>query len=338
MNRALVFSALALAALVVASGPRAEEEAAGEQTNPLAPVAGAENVHFPYDGEDCSSCHEGDAPDPGPVQEGGDDLCFLCHGEVESVIDEAKVKHNENGACIDCHNPHSSNHRALLLDEPRALCTSCHTDALPAKKAGGSEHGPMNSPEACTACHAAHGSEHAALTIAGDRALCMLCHMQPQRADDGRMLAATTEQLENAKVVHAPVEERCSSCHSAHGSAQQKLLSAPYPEGFYAPFSEETYGLCFSCHDAKLVTERTTTTATGFRDGDKNLHTLHVDRSDRGRSCRACHGAHVAEHPELVHQDVAYGSHGWRLELNFVKTAEGGNCTKTCHLVRKYTR
>ena len=201
--------------------------------NRLAPVAGASRLHGPFEERECGACHEGDEDAPGPVQEGGDDLCFFCHDEIEDERDSAKVIHNRAGACVDCHNPHNSNHR--------------------------------------------------------------------------------------------------------------KLLHAPFPEAFYLPFSRGAYGLCFSCHDDKLVTAAKTPVAkapaaTGFRDGQKNLHTVHVVRGDRGRSCRACHGVHTAAHAGLVHDDVAFGSHGWRLSLGYVKAAEGGSCAKTCHMRREYSR
>jgi len=226
-----LLSLAALTCAVVAVSSSRADDAPGP--NRLAPIVGAKLLHAPFEERECGSCHEGEEDAPGPVQEGGDDLCFFCHDGIEDERDNAKVIHNRAGACVDCHNPHSSNHR--------------------------------------------------------------------------------------------------------------KLLHAPFPSEFYVPFTRGAYGLCFSCHDDKLVTAAKTPAgngpvATRFRNGEKNLHAVHVNRGERGRSCRACHAVHTAPHAGLVHDDVPFGSHGWRLQLGYKKTAEGGSCTKTCHLHRAYSR
>jgi len=104
------------------------------------------------------------------------------------------------------------------------------------------------------------------------------------------------------------------------------------------PYQRGAYALCFSCHDNKLVEERRTTAATQFRNGDKNLHSVHVMRDAKGRSCAACHDMHVGVRQNLVHDDVDFGSHGWRLPIGFTMTPTGGSCAKTCHTERRYDR
>ena len=56
-------------------------------------------------------------------------VCFGCHVDIE---EQGKERHIhaafEAGSCSDCHNPHASRHAALLMDEERVLCLSCHQE------------------------------------------------------------------------------------------------------------------------------------------------------------------------------------------------------------------
>lgn len=77
-------------------------------------------------------------------------------------------------------------------------------------------------------------------------------------------------------------------------------------------------------------------TATGFRDGDRNLHYLHVNRQKKGRSCRACHDMHASTQPFQLRERVKFGR--WLMPLNFKKTETGGSCSTGCHKLRVYDR
>jgi hypothetical protein len=70
---------------------------------------------------------------------------------------------------------------------------------------------------------------------------------------------------------------------------QSSLLSDNYPSGAYEKYQRENYGLCWKCHDSALVEASQTTTATKFRNGDVNLHQVHVQKFKRGRACHLCH-------------------------------------------------
>jgi len=54
-----------------------------------------------------------------------------------------------------------------------------------------------------------------------------------------------------------------------------------------------------------LALARSTLTATGFRDGDVNLHYVHVNREKKGRSCRACHDIHAGNDNKLMREPYA---------------------------------
>jgi predicted CXXCH cytochrome family protein len=334
---ALVVAAFALGDL---GQPRAQADEASDGPS-LAPIEGAKMEHLPFEMEECSSCHAaGEGERPGPVKDKTDKLCFECHDGVEKELSGAEVEHaGYVAACVDCHNPHNANQPALLHAPSRSQCLSCHEDTADALKAVKVEHGAMAGDMACITCHSPHASANAALLRADVKTVCLVCHSQPGFADHhGKPLQVIGDLLARP-VQHKPINEQgCAECHDAHGSEHRRILRAPYTDSFYARWSKDNFGLCLKCHDAALVDAKTTRTATGFRDGDRNLHALHVDRGERGRSCRACHETHASNKPKLVADDVAFGSHGWRLELNFEQTATGGSCAKTCHTFRSYDR
>jgi predicted CXXCH cytochrome family protein len=222
--------------------------------------------------------------------------------------------------CSMCHT--GDGEPAAVEDFSNELCLQCHddpTDGKPVKH--NAEQGR------CLDCHNPHGSTRVSLLHDTPRRVCTSCHAFPGEHHAGASL-------------HGPIkgERACLSCHLPHGGEHRKQLNAPFPEAFYVPYSKDTYGLCFTCHQSSLVEEKVTTTATQFRHGSQNLHALHVDRGDRGRSCRACHGLHAAPQPHLIEDSVAFGSHGWRLPVRFKLSEHGGSCAKTCHLTRSYDR
>ena len=86
-----------------------------------------------------------------------------------------------------------------------------------------------------------------------------------------------------------------------------------------------------------MVKDPKTTTLTKFRNGDQNLHFVHVNKDERGRTCRACHEVHASKQKHQIRDAVPYGKTGYMLKVNFTQTATGGSCAQTCHLTRSYT-
>jgi predicted CXXCH cytochrome family protein len=167
--------------------------------------------------------------------------------------------------------------------------------------------------------------------------VCMKCHKEPIEAADGRKVAAVAEVLDPKMVKHGPIQQgNCAGCHNVHGSNVQKLLLKQYPATFYAPFKMEDYDLCFTCHTKQLVTLEKTESLTNFRDGDRSLHFVHVNKAERGRTCRACHEAHASPNPLEIRTAVPYGN--WQMPLNFKKTETGGSCAPGCHKPFNYDR
>jgi predicted CXXCH cytochrome family protein len=154
---------------------------------------------------------------------------------------------------------------------------------------------------------------------------------------DGRKLTNMKKLLADNANHHGPVAgEDCSACHLTHGGDNFRLLTNDYPAEFYSPYDAKNYALCFGCHEEKVFTQAETEELTQFRDGSRNLHYLHVNKTDLGRTCRACHEVHASGQDHQIRDAVPYGTKGWMLKINFTKTETGGACTKTCHSTKTY--
>ena len=128
----------------------------------------------------------------------------------------------------------------------------------------------------------------------------------------------------------------CASCHACEVRCPRGIDIPRVMESLRQLFLRENDGsLCFQCHESTLVLEERTTTLTNFRDGDRNLHYLHVN-SEKGRSCRACHEVHASNLPFHMRVSVPYGESDWLLPINFAKTETGGTCTPGCHQTAAY--
>ncbi len=319
---------LLFAAAVTAQGPLPEDEATW--------------VHAPYEVGACAVCHQREDPaDPGPVSTAGSELCYQCHDAMQSLISEASTRHfAAEDDCASCHNAHNSARDKGLIAETVALCAECHDDVGAQVTTAAVTHGAATAGAACLACHNPHASNIEKLLHQIPEKMCLGCHGEDGVEDDGgkaltnigALLAANPEH-------HGPVATGdCSACHLPHGGDSFRLLALEYPAKFYSPFEPANYELCFTCHDERVVTTPETTTLTNFRDGSRNLHYLHVNKAERGRTCRACHEVHAAENLHIIRDGVPYGSKGWVLPINYLPSANGGQCSKTCHPTRVYDR
>ncbi|TNF32012.1 MAG: cytochrome C [Deltaproteobacteria bacterium] len=341
-----------LALAVVAGGSRDGHAAAPKPDRAAADKAGpaktdarpldaklATSGHAPYEMGECSVCHKTDDPKhPGPLQGPVRDLCAGCHEEMEATL--ANSRHPHKAAvdnCVACHNPHNAAAEHLLRGPMPGLCVGCH-DKIGKAMAGAVKHAPVSEGKSCLSCHDPHASNVAKGLLAQPFDLCVSCHGKPDVKDPaGVTLTNFAALLEANPHHHGPIGDKdCSACHETHGGANFRLLSAPYPATFYEGWDEARYELCFTCHDVEAFTAEKTTTATAFRDGDRNLHFLHVNMEKRGRTCRACHEVHASPQPFQIRTSVPYGSKGWQLHLNFEERPNGGACSKTCHVTKSY--
>jgi len=107
---------------------------------------------------------------------------------------------------------------------------------------------------------------------------------------------------------------------------------------FYTKFDLKKYDLCFTCHEANIVLTSKTTTLTNFRNGEVNLHFVHVNRDDKGRSCKTCHDVHASNLPNHMALSVPFEGSGWAMPIEYEKSATGGSCAPGCHKPRTYDR
>jgi predicted CXXCH cytochrome family protein len=218
-----------------------------------------------------------------------------------------------------------------------AQCTGCHENIAREAATARFKHSPVLNDRACLNCHTPHGGNVARLVKDVPGKVCMSCHNQPQKTARGTLVAAMMELMDPAKFKHGALHEGdCSGCHSAHGGDRASFQTKNYSQIFYQSFSPELYQLCFSCHDSGLVRVKRTTKLTSFRNGDVNLHSIHVDAGARGENCRVCHDSHASPNERNVRDRVKYGV--WQMPIRFSKTATGGSCFPGCHPAYGYDR
>ena len=115
----------------------------------------------------CTDCHSPHASVSAGLLKRAtlNELCFDCHAEFRGPVlfDHAPVSED----CSLCHQPHGSNHPALLTRRPPLLCQSCHSQrghpsisftdgSLP-----GGNPSAMVLGRSCMNCHTKiHGSNH----------------------------------------------------------------------------------------------------------------------------------------------------------------------------------
>lgn len=272
----------------------------------------------------CGSCH---TPVEGRLHpkekqsmgrgEGVPVICIRCHSP--EIMRGAYVhRPMAEGKCLACHESHTSNHPYLLKGEGSTLCAQCHRKPF----ADPVLHKPVADGN-CIGCHDPHAAGSRNLLKGFSSELCHLCH------DPAPFQGVS---------VHKPVEDGdCGACHRPHGSRYPKLLQHSYPSGIYGVFSEQTYALCFDCHDPSLVTDPLTATATRFRNGDQNLHYRHIMLNERGRSCSVCHDIHASNQDHLI-TPLVKGFGSWEIPISYVADTSGGTCIAGCHKPKSYDR
>lgn len=294
-------------------------------------------VHGPVAAGACTLCHNPHSGYyPKLLDKQGSEVCLKCHTDMEQMLRGAKHWHrpvSEN--CANCHDAHASDHPFQLKNERQDLCLDCHTAKKEEIASATVFHEALTQNEGCGNCHNTHASRFPKLLDKPVMEICVGCHDKPQKRPDGTMVAAIGKHIADHKFVHGPIREGdCSGCHNPHGSKNFRLLREPYPQEFYAPFDLATYTLCFQCHDGRVFTEPATTTLTKFRNGDKNLHFVHVNKDTKGRTCRACHDTHASDLPKHMTDKVPFG--GWEIPIQFEQAATGGSCAPGCHKPRAY--
>jgi predicted CXXCH cytochrome family protein len=248
--------------------------------------------------------------------------CLSCH---EDLLKGGVMHYPAEDDCSTCHESTGASHPSgdsvgfRLMDKVPELCFYCHEEAEQKIH----PHQPVAAGN-CMGCHDPHTSSGSSLLSLPEPELCLSCHKNISRLIQGKM------------ITHSAIEGGgCISCHQSHGSDIHALLVAPFPEEDYLPALTENFELCFLCHDTDLMEAEETEWGTGFRNGKKNLHRLHMN-GDKGRNCRMCHNIHGSPLPFLVEEQVGFGS--WEMQMNYIPDDQGGSCLPGCHGKLSYQR
>ena len=268
----------------------------------------------------------------------GNTLCLFCHKqEFEPQLKMRHVHLPVIQNCQKCHEAHGSNNPMLLYRDEPEFCYDCHQDIAQIIKTSSRVHEATIIGKSCSNCHAAHASPLPRLLVQPMFDGCLSCHDEEIQDPDGTVLGNIAKIMEENPFRHGPIQQNnCVACHNPHGSNIFRRLVSYFPEDFYAPFDLQEYNLCFQCHAKETFLQERTTALTNFRDGDLNLHYLHVNKEVKGRTCRACHEIHASKQKAHVRAVVPYGN--WEFPLVFQADVDGGTCAAGCHDEKSYGR
>jgi predicted CXXCH cytochrome family protein len=299
-------------------------------------------AHEPFAQGKCTLCHDPHQSQNSRFLRGGPgrDHCFTCHGPMKAQLASSTTVHKPvETNCVICHNPHSTDQPHQLKTTVLNTCVgNCHSPMAQKVANSSVKHEAATAGAACVACHNPHASNDRHLLANRQDTLCMKCHDKPVTTPDGRSIKSMKPVLAS-QFLHGPVKQgECSACHEPHGTNRNDLLKRPFPETFYTRFAIEKYDLCFTCHEQSVVQQKKTVTLTNFRNGDVNLHFVHVNRDEKGRSCKTCHDLHGSNLPNHIADAVSFEGSRWAMPIEYRKTAAGGSCTPGCHDTKTYNR
>lgn len=231
----------------------------------------------------------------------GGKLCLQCHADLAGKL-QRKFVHTpaRNGECIACHDPHASAHGKLLSADPKAICTTCHEDVIPARAK--SVHKPVHEG-ACAGCHDPHAGDNRFQLLQTGNKVCSSCH--------GEIVNASM----TAKFRHKPVERGCNTCHDAHAStAADSLLKGPQPQ------------LCLECHKANATFSKAHAGFAVAKTTCTRCHDPHGS-SRKGMLNQSAHQPMATKMCTQCHLDPAPGK-------AIALRREGVALCKECHSVR----
>ena len=297
-------------------------------------------IHTPVKGGACTLCHNPHKSKTPKLLRAPsvNDLCTSCHPSVARLLKKPQVHSAVKLlGCTACHDPHAENNELRLRMPRTEICFMCHIDKKEYAERVKNRHGAIFIRSRCLNCHNPHGSDHPKnLKADTPMKVCLSCHDKVMaREEDGKVIRNMAKHFAENKDPHGPNQwGDCAMCHNPHGSDNYRMLKRPFPPRFYSSFDKDNY-ICFMCHDPAPFLNKETT-STGFRNGKKSLHWVHVNKS-KGITCRDCHDWHATN--GLPHHLKEYTEFGKvKFPLNYRPTKNGGFCGPLCHPRRGYDR
>ncbi len=153
--------------------------------------------------------------------------CLGCHSvtqrRVDYLVEEGWVDedefdplglletHDYGVACASCHNPHEEDNAAYLIDDPIALCTSCHSDTEVTERL----HHPVVEMYEGQELVAEIDPVVGAHASAEDGPTCNTCHMQTIQTKNGPRSSHTFHPVSPAGAAEiADLQDACTTCHT----------------------------------------------------------------------------------------------------------------------------
>ena len=294
-------------------------------------------MHGPAAVGSCAECHDPhqsseDALLKGPVRS----LCLKCHQDFAKSLESAPFVHLpvKEDSCTSCHDPHGSQEVMFLKNNMTDLCLDCHEDMQKKTVELKAPHKTVKEGKGCGNCHSPHYAKAKGLFAVEEKDLCISCH----NTDKLGTLKNIKKDIDGKKHVHGPISKGdCKACHDPHGSDFFRMLKGSYPADLYVPYKEGAFEACLGCHEKNLLRYADTTIYTKFRNGNQNLHYLHVVNTRKGRTCRVCHEPHASDEEKLISKEgTRFGD--WKIPVGFKISTTGGSCAPGCHRPYKYDR
>jgi len=112
----------------------------------------ATSEHRPWKEKNCQGCHDFKAKNK--LRLPNDEICFLCHKNfIQGQFVHGPVA---VGACLACHDPHSSGHPSLLQKSLKEICFKCHKEKRLAQEM---HEKIVASGMLCVDCHDPHSRD-----------------------------------------------------------------------------------------------------------------------------------------------------------------------------------
>ena len=293
--------------------------------------------HGPVVAGKCGTCHDPHRSNTKNLLKGTtNEVCLGCHDDIKNSLKGSRYIHPpiQVSSCVACHEAHSSDLPYLAKNKMPDLCFECHKTLQDQLSKVKNLHKPLTQTRGCGSCHSPHAANVKKLLSEEEKELCLSCHGDKKLAP----LKNIREELKGKKYLHGPIAlGRCTGCHDPHGSNYFRLLKGTYPATFYVPYTPGIYDFCLRCHEKNLLRFPDTTVYTRFRNGNRNLHYVHVANSRKGRTCRVCHEPHASDGPKLTSASgPRFGS--WKIPFRLELTETGGTCSSGCHQSFAYDR